>query len=240
MYKYNKDELKESLTLEQVADLVAEFGGEPQIRDGIIVSKTICHNPAGEGSYKLYYYENTHLFRCYTDCGETFDIFELVQKIKNNNNEQKTYYSKEGILTLRPWQLFDAVEFVAIFFGYSITNENFSETQTLFQDWEKLNKYDKINSVELKEKTLELRVFDKKILNNLPRPHLEMWEDEGITYEVMMSRGIAYDPKRHGIVIPHYDINNNLIGIRERTLVEEEEKYGRYPSQKLNKILCDW
>ena len=56
MYKYNKDELKESLTLEQVADLVAEFGGEPQIRDGIIVSKTICHNPAGEGSYKLYYY----------------------------------------------------------------------------------------------------------------------------------------------------------------------------------------
>ena len=65
-------------------------------------------------------------------------------------------------------------------FGYSITNENFSETQTLFQDWEKLNKYDKINSVELKEKTIELRVFDKKILNNLPRPHLEMWEDEGI------------------------------------------------------------
>jgi hypothetical protein len=228
VYKYNKDELKESLTLEQVADLVAEFGGEPQIRDGMIVSKTICHNPAGEGSYKLYYYENTHLFRCYTDCGETFDIFELVQKIKNNNNEQKTYYSKEGILTLRPWQLFDAVEFVAIFFGYSITNENFSETQTLFQDWEKLNKYDKINSVELKEKTIELRVFDKKILNNLPRPHLEMWEDEGITYEVMMSRGIAYDPKRHGIVIPHYDINNNLIGIRERTLVEEEEKYGKY------------
>ena len=235
MYKYNKDELKESLTLEQIADLVAEFGGEPQIRDGIIVSKTICHNPAGEGSYKLYYYENTHLFRCYTDCGETFDIFELVQKIKNNNNEQKTYYSKEGILTLRPWQLFDAVEFVAIFFGYSITNENFSETQTLFQDWEKLNKYDKINSVELKEKTIELRVFDKKILNNLPRPHLEMWEEEGITYDVMMSRGIAYDPKRHGIVIPHYDINNNLIGIRERTLVEEEEKYGKYKPSILNR-----
>ena len=70
--------------------------------------------------------------------------------------------------------------------------------------------------------------FLGKILNNLPRPHLEMWEEEGITYDVMMSRGIAYDPKRHGIVIPHYDINNNLIGIRERTLVEEEEKYGKY------------
>ena len=39
-----------------------------------------------------------------------------------------------------------------------------------------------------------------------------------------MSRGIAYDPKRHGIVIPHYDINNNLIGIRERTC-RREEKY---------------
>ena len=38
MYKYNKDDLKESLTIEQVADLVAEFGGEPQIRNNILVS----------------------------------------------------------------------------------------------------------------------------------------------------------------------------------------------------------
>ena len=233
MYKYNKDELKESLTIEQVADLVAEFGGEPQIRNNILVSKTICHNPAGEGSYKLYYYENTHLFKCYTDCGTNFDIYELILKIKEMQNEVKPYWTREG-LQYRAWQLFDAVEFVANFYGYSITTENFSELQTLFQEIETLNKYDKINSVELKEKVAELQIFDDKFLNNLPHPHLQVWEDEGITYEVMQSRGIAYDPKRHAIIIPHYDINNNLIGIRKRTLVEEEEVFGKYRPATFN------
>ena len=40
---------------------------------------------------------------------------------------------------------------------------------------------------------------------------------------------ICYDPKNQGVVIPHYDINNRLIGIRERTLIQEQaEKYGKY------------
>ena len=50
----------------------------------------------------------------------------------------------------------------------------------------------------------------------------------------MQSRGIAYDPKRHAIIIPHYDINNNLIGIRKRTLVEEEEVFGKYRPATFN------
>lgn len=61
MYKYNKDELKESLTIEQIYELVAELGGEPQMKGNYFISRTICHNPAGEGSYKLYYYDNTKL-----------------------------------------------------------------------------------------------------------------------------------------------------------------------------------
>ena len=55
--KYNKDELeklKEGLAIEQVFELVAELGGEPQMKGDFFVSKTICHNPTGFGSYKLY------------------------------------------------------------------------------------------------------------------------------------------------------------------------------------------
>ena len=59
MYKYNKDELKQSLTIEQVYELTADLGGEPQpIEGNIFKSRTICHNPAGQGSYKLYYYDS--------------------------------------------------------------------------------------------------------------------------------------------------------------------------------------
>jgi len=50
----------------------------------------------------------------------------------------------------------------------------------------------------------------------------------------MNHRGICYDPKNEGIVIPHYNIDGELIGIRERTLIKENEKYGKYIPAKLN------
>ena len=55
-FKYNKDSLKESLTIEQVFELVSELGGEPRMSDGLFVAKTICHCGT---SHKLYYYSNT-------------------------------------------------------------------------------------------------------------------------------------------------------------------------------------
>ena len=53
----------------------------------------------------------------------------------------------------------------------------------------------------------------------------------------MDHRGIAYDPKNQGIVIPHYDINNQLVGIRERTLIKEEENFGKYRPAILNGVM---
>ena len=61
MAKFNKDEIKNSLTIEQIFELVAELGGEPvMINSGSFSAKTICHNLPGEGSQKLYYYDNTN------------------------------------------------------------------------------------------------------------------------------------------------------------------------------------
>lgn len=236
MYKYDKDELKLNLSIEQVFDLVAELGGEPRMESGFFISKTICHNHAGEGSYKLYYYDNTKLFRCYTDCGTSFDIYELVRKIKNNSKDLKSYYNKEGKVCYREWELFDAVEFVAIYYGYSPKTFDFQKTQEKLKDWEVLNNYEQINKDE-QEQRVELRIFDNKILRHLPHPRIITWEQEGIKKEVMDHRGIAYDPKNQGIVIPHYDINNQLVGIRERTLIKEEENFGKYRPAILNGVM---
>lgn len=234
MYKYDKDELKENLTIEQIADLVAELGGEPITYNNFITAKTICH---GGESHKLYYYNNTHLFRCYTECDATFDIFELVTKIKNNQNEKKIvpYKTREGIVMIeREWNLYDAVEFVAAYFGISAQTEDFFEVQGQLQDWSILAEYEKNNQAQLEQQIVELEFFDSKILQYLPRPHIISWEREGINYDVMMHRGIAYDPVHEGIVIPHFDIDGNLIGIRERTLIKEEEQRGKYKPAILN------
>jgi hypothetical protein len=53
----------------------------------------------------------------------------------------------------------------------------------------------------------------------------------------MNNRNICYDPKNCGIVIPHYDIDGNLIGIRERTLIKENEVNGKYRPALLNRQL---
>ena len=127
-YKYDKDKLKESLTIYQVFDLIAELGGEPHMANGdnLIISRTICHNGH---SHKLYYYENTHLFRCFTECSpEIFDIFELVLKVKSQTENN--------------WSLPQAVHFVAQYFNLAAEIQNFSNPQEKLQDWEILNNYD--------------------------------------------------------------------------------------------------
>jgi hypothetical protein len=224
MFKFDKDELKFSLTIDQILDYTNELGGEGiQVNDNILTFKTICH---GGDSHKLYYYDNTHLYKCYTQCEETsgFDIYQLTQKVKSRETETQ-------------WSLPKAISYVAQYFGIIANENNFDDSQEQLKDWEILNNYNKVNNFEKRSQIVELKTYDDNILKNLPHPRIIPWEQEGIKKEVIEDCGIAYDPINEGIIIPHYDINNNLIGIRERTLIEENEKYGKYMPAKLNGIL---
>lgn len=219
VYDYDKNEIKNSLTIDQVSEYIAELGGEPQEQNGILMCKTICH--CGE-SHKLYYYPNTTLFKCYTDCGgEAFDIFELTRKVMSRE-QPKARENPE-------WNLPEAIEKVAQYFHYAPNVETDNSLLTNVEDFKLLDRYDRINNIDINTQEVELKTYDGKFLKNLPRPRIEPWLQEGISQEVMNAAGICYDPKNCGIVIPHYDINGNLIGIRERTLIQEQaDKYGKY------------
>ncbi len=80
MITYDKKEVRSKLYIDNIFDLLTEWNAEPAYTEFGIVCQTICHNPPGEGSRKLYYYRNTDLFICYTGCG-TFDIFDLLIKV---------------------------------------------------------------------------------------------------------------------------------------------------------------
>ena len=210
--KQELEEIKNSLSLEQIEDLINELGGEPQrFNNNTLVCKTICHNCGGEGSHKLYYYANTRLLRCYTGCADnTFDIFALVERVNKNNGNDK-------------WELPQSVRYIKNYFGIETKKQEGFETQ--LEDWKILNKY---NQEEKEKKKIEMKFYDENTLKYFPFPIIEPWEREGITRETMKSRGICYDPSAQGIVIPHYNDENKLIGIRERTLIKEEEKNGKY------------
>lgn len=70
-----------SLTTDKVKEILEELGCTNCVEtSSYLIFPTICHHVHEEdGSNKLYYYKNSHLFVCYTHCG-TFDIFDLVEK----------------------------------------------------------------------------------------------------------------------------------------------------------------
>ena len=218
MAKYDKDEIKEKLSTEMVFDIVHEFGGDPMITDFGFISSTICHNAPGEGSRKLYYYENTKLFRCYTGCDSYFDIFELLTKIKLLSQPDSN------------WALYDSVRWVASRYGWGPTIEEADEDLPNLADWKILEKYEKLNEIKLAEsREVELKEFNTNILDNLNYPIIQDWVDEGITMEVMRKNRIGYYPTAEQITIPHFDINGRFIGLRGRALGDEEaERYGKY------------
>lgn len=231
-YKYDKDELKESLSLEQIFDIITHLGGEPQQLNGYLICRTICHNPAGEGSKKLYYYNNTRLFKCFTDCGDSFDIYELVLRAKSIQ-DPKAGIDEEGNPILRSWYLPEAIDYVAAYFNLETLQQQDDDISSL-EDWSVFHNYERIANISQEKQIVELKIYDDSILTHLPRPAIQPWLKEGISQEVIDAHNIAYNPKSNGIVIPHYDINNNLVGIRERTLVKEEEAWGKYKPSILN------
>ena len=218
LYQYDKDEIKNSLSIDDVMQVLEEFHAEPELKGEVIVSRTICHNHTHDetASKKLYYYDNTHLFRCFTGCDEPlFDIFELVRRVKNREENLE-------------WELPQAIDYIAKMFGFQ-PNDN-SETFKLdnLEDWKIFERYDRIKDINVQTQEITLKEYDGSFLKNLPQVIIKPWEREGINFEQLERHNICYDPKTGGIVIPHYDINNRLVGIRERTMVLENEQYGKY------------
>ena len=226
-YEYDKDGLKNSLEIDQVARYLEEFEAEPEIKNGIIVSRTVCHNHCGCGSHKLYYYSNTGLFKCFTDCGgDAFDIFELTRRILSREKPKAREDSE--------WNLPEAIDYVAQYFHYAPNQKvdhDLLETEDELRIFEK---YDRINNIDINTQEVELKEYEDGFLKNLPHPIITPWLAEGISQEAMDSHEICYDPKNQGIVIPHRDINNRLIGVRERTLIQEQaENFGKYMPAKI-------
>ena len=229
MYIYDKQEVKNKITIDDIYQILLDFGGDPMYTDFGIISSTICHNKPGVGSRKLYYYRNNDndgMFHCYTGCDEpSFDIFELIIRVMN-------------IQTNVIYNLNDAIRWAANRLNIDGTYQEESEVNNL-EDWEYLDKYNKIQEIEINEQDLILKEYDKKILDFLNyNIKITPWINEGITPEVMKLFKIGYYPGGAQITIPHFDINNRFIGLRGRSLVEEDaSRYGKYRPVKINKIM---
>jgi hypothetical protein len=167
----------------------------------------------------LYYYENSTLFKCYTGCDATFDIFELAIKVFD--------IQKGRLLDLN-----DAVRFIAAKFGLS--GEYVIEGSES-EDWKLLDNYDRLSEIEVKDYTVCLKEYDDTILQRLNyNLKLAPWLNEGISQEAIDKAQIGYYPGADMITIPHFDANGRFIGLRGRALAQDDvDRFGKYRPIKI-------
>ena len=116
MIVFDKNEIKEALTVDNTFELLVDFGGDPEYSSFGILCSTICHNPPGEGSRKLYFYDNSNLFRCYTGCDSYFDAFLQGKEIPKNDLhvqevtvDYKTWNKDREYLHSMEYEIMDAM-----------------------------------------------------------------------------------------------------------------------------------
>lgn len=207
----NYEEIIENLQPELVIKLMEQLGVDRYEDKGkYIVFPTICHNiTSSEASSKLYFYKDTKLFYCYTECGP-MNIFKFL----------KNYYETREI----EYDWF--VDIYEVILNCSTTN-----LIGLTKKREKLS--DKYKRKEPKK----LETYSTGILDVFVKSYPVEWLNDGISREAMDRFKILYSISQNKIIIPHFNEKGELVGIRGRTLNEEEaQTFGKYmPVQIENK-----
>lgn len=194
----NSEKVRQRLTVEQIIKLCCHLQGDDTYfydAYGHPMFNTCLDHVDGD-SYKLYYYDETKLFHVFTR-GESYDIFELVRRAK----QFETFA--------------EAFKFVVQFFKLK-SNGTEEEDKPLTDDWnifQSIQDYSKV-----KEDGLENGPVQENMLDYFyPLAAPIEWQKDHIVPSVMRYYGIRVDPALHKIIIPHRNVNGELIGIRGRT-----------------------
>ena len=202
-------EIIENLDIERIKKMLESFKIEYIEKDNCLIMPTVCHHSDEEiASNKLYYYKNTKLFYCYTECG-AMSIFKFLENYYKSRNIDYDWYNDvfEIIKGCSSKSLISSFEFTPIS--------------------KKADKYKKNN-------IYKLPTYSKELLKVFQKFYPSEWLSDGITKEAMDKYNIMYSISQNKIIIPHYNVNNNLIGIRGRALDEWEiENVGKYLPVKI-------
>jgi len=209
-------EIRQSLSADNIMQILSKYNVYPVMQtESAIIFPTCCHNAVG-GSAKLYYYMDSCLFHCYTECNASFDIFELIIKIEKLRGKDIVLWQALDIAGINPRSVQDM----------SNDTEYQKAVDYMYQFTKSI--YKTMDLPPIDESVLKASIFNTDVLS--------IWEMEGITLSTMKKYSIGYDPIANCITIPIFDDKGKLISVRGRYLAEEENvKYK--PITFGNKIL---
>ena len=209
MATVDKEQLLELMTIEDIIDLMLSFGSNHPITDqqGNYVFNTICHNGAGQGSHKLWYYTESKSFFCFSECG-VMNIIDLTMKMLN-----LTF--KEAFLYLCQYKGVSAYQ--------AVEHRGFGRESVENEDFEFLNHH----LTTIQNQTVELTTYDESVLQLFHLCYPDVWYDEGITPESAEKFDIRFCYYRNAAIIPYYNLKGELIGIRQRNFNSDQIEAGR-------------
>lgn len=203
----NRDELMEMVTTEDVVEILKDLGSDnprkDKNNDNVLQFSTVCH---GGDSHKLYYYLDSKFFTCYTSCG-SMSLYDVIMSANNTTfSEAFTYVSKYKNIS------------------------NFKKMKKGLQKKEYDN--DDLDFLRLhlykKDKQLiKLPSYNSYILNMFDDYIPMSWHNEGITDEIADIFQIKFYMNQFKCIIPHLDINGNLVGIRARNFLQYQVNTGK-------------
>lgn len=212
-------DIKERLSIDDVESYVCNAlgseGCRPDGQGNLTFCTNICH---GGDSYKLYYYPDSGSFFCFSHCGTIGDIFDLTAHVKGCDFNE-------------------AFSYVCNFFN--LRSDGFGtgfiqQEKPLVDDWGILEKISDFS--ESKKEEVEEKVIPISMLDFYQEGNPAIWLEDGISIEAMRKYSIRIDVAGKRIIIPHFNINGELIGIRGRALDPEEiENHGKYAPVRIGK-----
>lgn len=183
-------------------------------RQDYYILPTVCHNlDESSASHKLYFYKNeesgTPIFYCYTQCGEAFNIYQLIQKYHSLRDKELSF--KEA------YRMFHGKDF------------QFKETN-------KKEEY-KLRAVKFENPLdVKLPAYPSGVLDIFHARSTHPWALEGIDHNVLSKFEVGFSPNHEGVTIPHRDWRGNLVGLRIRTYNPLKVKQFKYMPMLVNNI----
>ena len=197
------NEFIQTLNDRDVYSLLEHLGGNPKETNRGLDAQTICHNHDGSGKHNLRYFSESNSFTCFSNCG-TMSIYDLVGKVLELD-------------------FYNSFKYVLSFFNQSIYDMSYK--QKSYEDDIDLSFFNR----EFKVESNKLKELNSNVLNVYYDQYYKGWIDEGISIKTMQKYNIKTSIIDEQIIIPHYDEDDRLVGVRCRNLnkqlVDDGKKY---------------
>ena len=210
MGKIDVKKLKKSLSLAHHKQIMQALGipAYSENKEQIIYFSGDKNKDALKGSPKLYFYKDSQIYFGYTS-SRSYDIISLVQTRLTLLGKQCSFI--------------DACNFILEKTGLDPTKVYKPINNGHVYDWSNLEKF-----IKIRKYGSALKEYPRTIIDTLPAYFPDSWYDEGISESTMEKYQIRYYERCNQTVIPCFDEEARLIGVRVRNWDENRVAEAKY------------